>query len=426
MAHQNFHTRPIPDGEVLRAFRRIWEELGSPPDGRGSITLFDASSRSVTFQMTEGEEIPALRPVIDLKLPVAKTLSLMLPSPANMSVSLTRQTTHDDLHFAVQDESNQAHVSAAATAVRKAFGKYQVGGATERVLGREFAEYYNRREEVISRLEETTQRVLEQNVQHREMLDSQAIEHRRALQAEFDERADRLRDEIAEREGQLRSREEALAEERAKLDDRTNTHARRQLREELKKQLKERSEAFSLSKTTNEKRTPVVIGFGLLFATLAGAFVAELFERQGATVAFSQTEAIVWGVRLTITAIGLAAAILYFIRWNDQWLQRHAAEEFRQARMALDVDRASWIVEMALEWKEEKGTQIPAELVDRLSRSLFLEDGKPDVARHPAHDAGLALLRVASGAKIPLAGGGELTLDPKGLRKLSDAASDGT
>ena len=41
--------------------------------------------------------------------------------------------------------------------------------------------------------------------------------------------------------------------------------------------------------------------------------------------------------------------------------------------LELDLDRASWVVEMALEWKDEKGTESPAELVQTRARNLFVD-----------------------------------------------------
>ncbi len=51
--------------------------------------------------------------------------------------------------------------------------------------------------------------------------------------------------------------------------------------------------------------------------------------------------------------------------------------------MELDVDRASWFVEIAFEWKDEKGEAIPLELIERLTQGLFF-DGAADHSVEPA------------------------------------------
>ena len=43
--------------------------------------------------------------------------------------------------------------------------------------------------------------------------------------------------------------------------------------------------------------------------------------------------------------------------------------------MELDIDRASWFVEMAFEWKDEKDEAIPDALIERLTQGLFAEPG---------------------------------------------------
>ena len=79
--------------------------------------------------------------------------------------------------------------------------------------------------------------------------------------------------------------------------------------------------------------------------------------------------------QITFSAPFVATSV-FFIRWNNQWFQRHANEEFRLKRMELDdTDRASWFVEMAFEWKDEKDEAIPDALIERLTQGLFAEPG---------------------------------------------------
>ena len=39
--------------------------------------------------------------------------------------------------------------------------------------------------------------------------------------------------------------------------------------------------------------------------------------------------------------------------------EQHAQTEFQLKQFELDMERASWIVETSLEWKDAKGTSIP-------------------------------------------------------------------
>ena len=96
----------------------------------------------------------------------------------------------------------------------------------------------------------------------------------------------------------------------------------------------------------------------------------------------SDTQEIAKLIRFGLSATAFVGTMIFYIRWCDNWFRQHADEEFLLKRLLLDIDRASWIVEMSLEWAEEKGTEIPEELIDRLSNNLF--SGKNDISQ-PTH-----------------------------------------
>lgn len=421
----------MSDAAVLDALRRGWEGMGSPSD---ATFLGVLNGQHINCPMHEFGNNAAIASAHEAREGICSTLRATYPSDASAYVSFDRAEDGCRLTLHSSESANAARNASVLLALRSPFGRIESSSVLAESYSRELGQLHDEQRAEVRQLQELTQRLIEQNVARRAEMDAELAAERSRLHDEVAQREARLAERTREDEArvaaysdaknaELHARELALDEKQKTLDDRTNTHVRRQLREELKAQLKARSESFALSAKTNEKRTPVIVGFAVLGAVLLGVLVAELFERRYAAVAYTQTEAIAWAIRIALTTVGLSGAVIYFIRWNDQWLQRHAAEEFRQSRMALDVDRASWIVEMALEWNEEKGTQIPPELVERLSRSLFLEDGRRDVARHPAHDAGSALLRAAASAKIPIPGGGEFTINGRGLRKLAGEMS---
>jgi hypothetical protein len=147
-----------------------------------------------------------------------------------------------------------------------------------------------------------------------------------------------------------------------------------------------------------------------LFGGLAGWFLFQSFTVQDSTLMIA---AIIKQVAFTIMFVSTA---YFFIRWNNQWFQRHANEEFRLKRMELDIDRASWFVEMAFEWKDEKGEEIPVELIERLTHGLFGDD-RGDHPVEPADSLANALIGAAR-FKVKLADGMEVEYDRKGVEKL--------
>jgi hypothetical protein len=148
----------------------------------------------------------------------------------------------------------------------------------------------------------------------------------------------------------------------------------------------------------------------LFYGGLAGYF---LYQSLTSTDALHLVPAIV--KQVTFTALFVTTAY-FFIRWNNQWFQRHANEEFHLKRLELDIDRASWFVEMAFEWKDEKGEEIPEALIERLTQGLFTETGG-DHAVEPSESLAHALLGAAR-FKVKLPGDIEVEYDRKGVEKL--------
>jgi hypothetical protein len=90
--------------------------------------------------------------------------------------------------------------------------------------------------------------------------------------------------------------------------------------------------------------------------------------------------------------------------------------------MELDIDRASWVAEMALEWSREEGGVIPDALIERLSQNLFVDDKVERSSLSAIEALAAALVKNSASARLKL-GDAELTLDHKGLKRLDDTAS---
>jgi hypothetical protein len=271
-------------------------------------------------------------------------------------------------------------------------------------------------QEGLHRLEQLTGKIIEQNEDYRRKLDLQYEDRNNKLETQFDERRSLLESELNKKNEEIAAKEAELLKKTQELDDRSSRHARRQLRQDLKKGIESRTTEFQLTKYTRRKRLPIhflflglLVGFGI-FTYIA--IWEQMHPPEGTNPWYILS-------RVPISILAFAAAIIYYIRWNDQWFQKHADEEFRLKRLDLDIDRASWLVEMALEWKDEKGTEIPKELVDRLSQNLF--SGRDDLieqVQHPSHEALSTLLASLSSLRLQIPGFGEATLGRRGLNAL--------
>lgn len=289
-------------------------------------------------------------------------------------------------------------------AIQSAFTLYDPTQDLDKRLGPELADFYRRREQGLLRLENLTQKLIEQNEAYRRKIDDEFFAKETSLKDRTEVLENNLRSDYAKKVGALDLREK-------ELDDRKNTHARRQLRNDIKKELKNRSEAFNLTKTTIRKRWPNHFLFTLLIAALLGILYVTITSDVGATIYHY--------IRLTFLGISLVVTVIFYIHWNDRWAQSHADEEFRLKRLDLDIDRASWIVEMAMEWQAENKNELPKDLLDKLSCNLFSGNESAGITEHPYEEIIKRLLNVSAEAKIPIPGGGELRLDKSGLKDLA-------
>ena len=80
---------------------------------------------------------------------------------------------------------------------------------------------------------------------------------------------------------------------------------------------------------------------------------------------------------------------------------------------------------MLMEWQEDKGGQMPAVLVDRLTAGLFTDQTASTRIRHPSEDVTATLLKAASNVRVDLPGIGEVTLSGRQVRNLDKKAVEG-
>jgi hypothetical protein len=95
-------------------------------------------------------------------------------------------------------------------------------------------------------------------------------------------------------------------------------------------------------------------------------------------------------------------------------------EELRLLRTSLDVERASWVVESLVEFKNEQIDQIPDALLTAVTRNLFADPEQNAAITTPVDDVADILRNGAESVKLKL-GDHEVVLDRRSLKKLSAA-----
>jgi hypothetical protein len=113
--------------------------------------------------------------------------------------------------------------------------------------------------------------------------------------------------------------------------------------------------AFQLSDETNKKGVPVQVACVVLaILAVIGITVSGYFV-------FTDAEA-KWHhiLPLTSSIMILVSTAIYYIRWNDSWLGRHADLEIRNQLLRQDMLRASWFAEMLFQYKDERQGHCPS------------------------------------------------------------------
>jgi hypothetical protein len=223
---------------------------------------------------------------------------------------------------------------------------------------------------------------------------------------------------------------EKLSEERAELDtlrqqldDRNNTHVRREIRQKLKEQVKERYANASVTKKTLALRTPIHIAcVAGLAATGFGAyyFGIQMVDSMTKTGPASDIGLLFIIARQIGLTFGFLALLAYYLRWMNRWFDKSSQSDFDLRQFDLDIDRASWVVETGLEWRQSEGDAMPSVILENITRNLFSsQTGDRKEELHPADYLSRAILGNAKGLKVSLPGA-EVELDARSVRK--DAA----
>lgn len=288
------------------------------------------------------------------------------------------------------------------------------------ILGKEIEQYYQVREAELQRLESLAIEITDRTTHYRSQLDDDFKQRQNELSVQTESIKKRLYEEHEKQKAKLDEWETELERREEEIDNRDSKHARRQIRQDLKTEFIKRSERFELTQGTQCLRKPIFY-FTILLLTIFGigmavSFAASLLPIWRGTE-LKTLDLINLVVKQVLFAVAFGTTSVFFIRWNNKWLESHAKEEFYLKRLELDVDRASWVVEMALEWKDEKGTEIPKELIDRLTLNLFNDNKSEEDLLHPADQLASALLGSASGASLKLPYG-EVCFDRKSMKSL--------
>lgn len=273
------------------------------------------------------------------------------------------------------------------------------------------------RSATIERFEQVQAKLAEDTAAFNKAIQDNYLAEKERLDALLVEERSKLQEEFSKKQEALDRRSSDLDERESGIDALDNTAARRQIRKDLLAELQRRSEKFALTSGTNRLRWPVhIVSLAIVGAGIAGAYyfgtkLPDPDKASGIAYGIALTKPL----GLTFAAVGTA---FFYLRWLNRWFEQHAQAEFKLKQFQLDIERASWLVETALDWGS-KEDELPKELMEGLSRNLFsFDDEKIDPAKHPADELASALMGSAAKVRLNL-GGNEVELDGKKLNKKS-------
>lgn len=298
---------------------------------------------------------------------------------------------------------------------QKHLGRFSVN-ALSSYLGEDAKRHFEARDVALARLEQLVAKLTFDLEEARKAKDAEVAAKEKRLEDKYQAKDAELDATAKQRESEVDQRKRELDDREASLNLQAAKAERRQVRQELKKMFKEWSQKFEITENTKRLRWIIhafSVGTLILFATFAAIYLNQSLDVQDATRLIS-----LHIKRAVSTALFVAMGIFY-AKWNAQWFQKRANEEFRLKRMELDFDRASWLVELMFQWKDEhKDEPLPFELIERLTGHLFVPESPEQPPQHPYETIGSAL--VGAGAKLKLGPTGvEVELDRKGIQQLS-------
>jgi hypothetical protein len=276
-------------------------------------------------------------------------------------------------------------------------------------------------QQIIERLQLMTLQVGEQATEARLKLDEEYTELKRELQEQVaTERLEAQKANDAERVV-LSQRADEIAEMSRSLDDRNNTHVRRELFEKTKALLSDRFKKLDLTPETKSARLPIHLGVtatAIILGILIYYFTSEAFSVI-ARADSGAAERILAIAKSATASLGFLGVVSWYLRWMNRWFERLADTEFQLKQFELDITRAQWVVETAFEWKISQQSPIPDQLLENISRNLFVGKEKDEGAdMHPADYLASALIGKASNVKLAVPGA-EIELGPKALKAAS-------
>lgn len=249
--------------------------------------------------------------------------------------------------------------------------------------------------------------------EEKQRLEGMLNEEKQRLESAHHELELKLRKQIDEREAELNEREKSI-------DDRNNTHARRELRNNIIEEVREKAQDFKLGASSGKARVPIKRALILLMLLTLAGVIFYTYKLSIVSYELAQPQFWVIVVKQILTSVAFLGTTSFYIRWQNLWSKTHTEGELELRKLYLDMERASWIVETAFEWKSsssDNNAVIPDSLIGPITHNLFGETKKESDNNEASDQLASALLGSAAAVKLKT-GDSEVSIDRKGLKNM--------
>ena len=415
MPNDNFRIRKITDRELIERLRELAQRCG--------FEKVNVNIPIVNHQQHEVRDAnwfanPTLQKALEMDAMLIQGINLWVGQEVHVTVSRDASNPLTDAAAVNVPEPHRnvpaEFVFKVVKAAREVFGEVTTPVWNLEALGADVKAHYEAREQYLARQEREVSGFFTKMADFSRGLTE---DHRRKmdqLESDFAERQRKLDEQHQQRMTDLNERDADFEKKKAEFDLQEARGMRRKLRSDQKDELKKLIEKFNLTPETEAKRKPIWVAAVGTIAVLAGVtlylmFGQPVFDPQGNLNYLLVARQIAF-------SLGTVGFVWFFIHWSNRWFQRHADEELRLKRLSLDLDRASWVFEMILDWQKETKQEFPADLLRQLAKNLYTADG---VGGDDITQADLLASLFGAAASLKLkAGGAEVEFDRKSLKTI--------
>jgi len=416
---QVLHIPRLNDKSLIKYFRQLIEEYDIPAFnmnvlGAGSIPGIDLKEEdeNITFLEDQNNTL-----IITASINIAGFSIAFYRGGATEPKS----PYHDEIHINYNPQNctlNTIERLSISSNLSKELKAY----TPERTVG-QMSEEQQQLESIhsstLDRLETINEDILNSTHKYREELDTKQDEKIQTLETTYNAKKENLQEEYDKKQKVLEAEKKALELKEKALDNKNNTHARREIRRDILKEIKGRQEKFKLTEGTNKLRIPINIAMWSLIGFFIIMSVSTAYELHISFITPESLEKsfIILSIKQILYSMGAVGSIIFYIKWLNKWFEQHSSTEFQLKKFELDMERASWLVETNLEWNDKKDSIMPTELLKSLSNNLFEYDKvEHEAVVHPADQLASALLGSATAVKLK-SGDSSIEIDPKKLSK---------